>query len=220
MIWEMSPAEPSPGEPRWTLVRSPGLSSPEIDLEAFYAVEENLQAIEVHIDMPTSKRGWKKFSNNPEAYICSIMRKKQLEVNEKKLTKEEVLQFIQAKQKEVRNFVASECFEAEAARKHVDEGKVVGMRWLLSWKFDDDNNKKAKARAIVLGYQDPRYSTQKDRQRHPRHHELGVNCFYRRQLGDNGCWRRETFLVHSFREMTWSKKSGVVRSRKSPKPTA
>ena len=62
-------------------------------------------------------------ANNPEAYICSIMRKKQLEVNEKKLTKEEVLQFIQAKQKEVRNFVASECFEAEAARKHVDEAK-------------------------------------------------------------------------------------------------
>ena len=153
--WEMLPAEPSPENPGGPSSGHRGYQA-EIDMEAFYAVEDNLQAIEVHIDMPTSKRGWKKFSDNPEAYICSMMRKKQLEVNEKKLTKEEVLQFIQAKQREVRNFVASECFEA--ARKHVDESKVVGMRWLLSWKIDDDNNKKAKARAIVLGYQDPRYS--------------------------------------------------------------
>ena len=153
--WEMLPAEPSrqnPGGGSTSHRDSPD----DMDLHAFYATEENRTTVEIDIEMPSSKRGWKKFAANPEAYICSMMKRKQLEVNEKKLSKEEMLEFITAKQKEVRNFVASECFEA--ARKQVDESKVVGMRWLLSWKFDEDNNRKAKARAIVLGYQDPRYS--------------------------------------------------------------
>lgn len=35
------------------------------------------------------------------------------------------------------------------------------MRWLLTWKLGDQypDGKKAKARAVVLGYQDPRYTT-------------------------------------------------------------
>ena len=153
--WEMLPAEPSPGNPGGPSSSHRGQQA-ETDPQAFYANEENLMAIELQLEIPTSKRGWKKFAANPEAYVCSMMKRKQIEVNEKKLSKEDVMAFMQAKQKEVRNFVASECFEV--ARKHVDEQKVVGMRWLLSWKFDDHNNKKAKARAIVLGYQDPRYS--------------------------------------------------------------
>ena len=75
-------------------------------------------AIELQLEIPTSKRGWKKFAANPEAYVCSMMKRKQVEVNEKKLSKDDVMAFMQAKQKEVRNFVASECFEV--ARKHVD----------------------------------------------------------------------------------------------------
>lgn len=31
------------------------------------------------------------------------------------------------------------------------------MRWLLTWKLKDDGTYKAKARAILKGYQDPGY---------------------------------------------------------------
>ena len=55
---EMSPAEPSLENPGGPSSGHQGFQA-QVDLEAFYAVEENLQAIEVHIDMPTSKRGCK-----------------------------------------------------------------------------------------------------------------------------------------------------------------
>ena len=125
------------------------------ELEAFYVHEENLTAVEISIELPESRRGIQKLLANPEAYVCSQLRKRQIEVNEKKLTKEEAMKFAGAKDKEVRNFVASESFEA--ARKQVAEHKVVGMRWLLTWKVDEHNNRTPKARAIILGYQDPQY---------------------------------------------------------------
>ena len=111
--------------------------------------------------MPTSKRGWKKFAENASAYICQKLKRKQVEVHEKRLTTEEKAQFDKAKSSEVRNFVAAECFKAWQGRE-LQESEILGMRWLLTWKFDDkytDNNgRKAKARAIVLGYQDPNYA--------------------------------------------------------------
>ena len=128
-------------------------------LAAFCACEDNLQAMEIAIDLPTSKRGLKRFFNNPEAYVCNMLKKRQVEVHEKRLSPEELKKFVEAKMTEVRNFLASECFEL-AKDKIPEEKKVVGMRWLLSWKYGDqyEGGKKAKARAIVLGYQDPRYS--------------------------------------------------------------
>ena len=128
------------------------------DLESFYAVQENCMAVEVACEMPDSRRGWKRFLNNPEAYISSMMRRKQVEVQEKSLKKEDLLKFQEAKGTEVRNFISAECFELAKDLK-IDEKKIVGMRWLLTWKFDEKypDGKKAKARAIVLGYQDPRY---------------------------------------------------------------
>ena len=120
--WEMLPAEPSHQNPGGEASGHRDHQE-DMDLHAFYAIEENLTAVELSIEMPTSKRGWKKFAANPEAYLCSVMKRKQLEVNGKKLTKEEILEFIKAKQKEGRNFVASECFEA--ARK-----QLMRARWL------------------------------------------------------------------------------------------
>ena len=123
--------------------------------------EEGYAAVEIEIEMPTSKRGWKKFAENASAYICQKLKRKQVEVHEKRLTTEEKAQFDKAKSSEVRNFVAAECFKAWQGRE-LQESEIPGMRWLLTWKFDDkytDNNgRKAKARAIVLGYQDPNYA--------------------------------------------------------------
>ena len=33
----------------------------------------------------------------------------------------------------------------------------MGMRWILTWKLKDDGTTKPKARAVILGYQDPAY---------------------------------------------------------------
>ena len=82
-----------------------------------------------------------------------------VEVSEKRLKPEELKKFRGAKDKEVRNYIAAECF-ALANKEKPEEKMILGMRWLLTWKFDEqsEGGKKAKARAIILGYQDPHYS--------------------------------------------------------------
>ena len=127
---------------------------------ALFVTEESRKAYEINLQLPNSKRGIKKFTQNPEAYMVNQLKRRQVEVREKTLTKEEALQFHAAKQTEVRNFLASQCFKSLG--DHIpEESKVLGMRWLLTWKYDPkyEDGKKAKARAVVLGYQDPEYAT-------------------------------------------------------------
>ena len=133
--------------------------------EIFYSVESTRRAIEIEIEIPSSKRQLKKFLQQPEAFVAQKLKKRQVEVHEKHLTQEEALQFCKAKDTEVRNFIASECFQLASGQSFTPE-EVMGMRWLLTWKYDDEKyaeqgGKKAKARAIVLGYQDPNYEFRK-----------------------------------------------------------
>ena len=136
--------------------------TPGIEEEALFMTEESRAAFEIDLELPGSKRGWKKFSENPQAYMTSQLKRRQVEVREKTLTREEALRFHEAKQKEVRNFIAAECFRV-LEDQHVDESKIMGMRWLLTWKYDpqEADGRKPKARAVVLGYQDPSYETRK-----------------------------------------------------------
>ena len=120
-----------------------------------------LQAVEIHIEMPDSKRGLKKLTANPAAFFCQKLKRKQVEVCERRLTPEQKKEFDSAKDSEVRNFVASECFKAWKGPDAPEE-EILGMRWLLTWKYDekykDIGGRKAKARAIILGYHDPNYA--------------------------------------------------------------
>ena len=133
-----------------------GADLDEQQSEAVEAVEVCHQATEIEVSLPTSNRGVKKFIQNPVAYVCSQIRKRTVEVRLKDLTPSELEEFKKAKDKEVNNFIAAECFELIKDRKP-EELEVMGMRWLLTWKPTEDGGKKAKARAIVLGYQDPEY---------------------------------------------------------------
>ncbi|CAE7237210.1 RE1 [Symbiodinium pilosum] len=84
-----------------------------------------------------------------------------LPVREKYLSPEEKEQFRQAKAKEVRSFLRAQCFEMVPKEKQPSSHEAVGMRWVLTWKNAEDpqdpSKKKAKARAVVLGYQDDQY---------------------------------------------------------------
>ena len=131
---------------------------------AYYSQEEHCKAFEIELDIPESKRGMKKFLENPEAYMANQIKRRQVEVRERTLSPSEAIEFTKAKDTEVRNFIAAECFQ-RAKEKFPEENNIVGMRWLLTWKYDekykDQGGRKAKARAIVLGYQDPRYEERK-----------------------------------------------------------
>ena len=132
----------------------------EDTLAAFFAIEEHQKGMEIHIDLPESNRKWKQFLRAPEVFMAQQVKRRQVEVKEKTLTPEELKKFHEAKATEVRNFLAAECFQLAGERTFKNH-EVLGMRWLLTWKYDEkyaeQGGRKAKARAIVLGYQDPLY---------------------------------------------------------------
>lgn len=121
--------------------------------------EALIPGVEITIELPDSKRGIQRFIDNPEAFVVSQLRRKAVEVQERKLTRAEVEQFDQAKQKEIRSFLQSQCFKVVPDHMLPPRGDAIGMRWLLTWKSlqDGTDGKKAKARAIILGYQDKSY---------------------------------------------------------------
>eukprot|EP00435_Cladocopium_sp_Y103_P022636 s2868_g5.t1 len=122
--------------------------------QSFWA--DNLSTVEIKIPMPESRRGTKAFVNNVEAYFVGAVRRGAVEVN-RKLDPEEYRQFQEAKSVEVKNFVAAKAFEALPPELQPDKSQAIGMRWILTWKLKDDGSHKAKARAILQGYQDPQY---------------------------------------------------------------
>jgi hypothetical protein len=73
----------------------------DMDLTAEKAVSSSLPDMipgaEITIDLPDSKRGIQKFIDNPEAFVVSQLRRKAVEVQERKLTPAEIEQFDQAK---------------------------------------------------------------------------------------------------------------------------
>ena len=94
-----------------------------------------------------------------EALLTSQAKRMKVEVRERLLTDEEKQEFREAKKGEWMSFVENIVVEL-ALRSGVDPSRIIGSRWVLTWKNVDgksSNSKtqKAKARLVLLGYQDP-----------------------------------------------------------------
>ena len=85
------------------------------------------------------------------------MKRRAVELSEKKMTPAEKEAFRGAKGVEINNFIASEAFQLLPPHLRPDKSQAIGMRWILSWKLREDGTRKAKARAVRLGYQDNAY---------------------------------------------------------------
>ena len=115
-------------------------------------------AVAVEIPLPESQRGLQKVAGSLESFFVSAMKKRAVEVCERKLSPEDWKAFQGAKAIEVKNFIAAQAFEA--LPDHLirpSKQQAVNMRWVLTWKTKDDGSKKPKARAVLLGFQDPGY---------------------------------------------------------------
>ena len=116
---------------------------------------EDMAAVTVEIDMPESHRAWKNAMVDLESYFVGAIKRKAVEVSEKRLTGPEREGFRDAKMVEVRNFLAAQAFEALPEHLRPSREQAIGMRWVLTWKIKDDGTRRPKARAVLLGYQDP-----------------------------------------------------------------
>ena len=125
-------------------------------------LEDEHGSIQIAIDMPDkANRKQKHWLRDLAAFVVSQSRKNHVEVSERRLSPTELEQFRQAKQKEVKNYILAEVFKKIPDHMKPDASQVLKMRWILTWKCDKENpdQKKAKARAVILGYQDPLYET-------------------------------------------------------------
>ena len=113
--------------------------------------------MEVAIDLPHTDKEWKHFAQDATAYVTGMIKRRAVEVSERKLSTEDQLKFKAAKAVEVKNFISAQAFEALPSHLKPSREQAIGMRWLLTWKVQDDGSVKPKARAILLGYQDPSY---------------------------------------------------------------
>ena len=138
--------------PWWCTVREEAWTAEEV---SFWSDET--AAVELSVDMPTSQRGWKQATDNLAGYFVGALKRRAVELSERRMSPAEKEQFREAKSIEVRNFVAAKAFEALPPDVRPSRDQAVGMRWILTWKVREDGSKKAKARAVLLGYQDPAY---------------------------------------------------------------
>ena len=134
----------------------------EIKEEAWQATDsvfwtEPQAAVTVEVDMPSQARMWNQATRDLGVYLATAMKKRAVEVSEKRLTAADLEKFHKAKMIEVKNFIAAEAFEALPEHLKPSREQAVGMRWILTWKMQDSGEPKAKARAVLLGYQDPSY---------------------------------------------------------------
>ncbi len=122
-------------------------------------LEEPGACLSVEIELPQGKDSKKKhWMRDFEAFIINQVKKNHVEVHERRLKPEEIELFKAAKSKEVKNFVAAKVFEKIPEAMRPDRSQVLRMRWVLTWKIDPETSeRKAKARAVVLGYMDPEY---------------------------------------------------------------
>ena len=131
--------------------------------ENFWVNEDNnfwsdeKASVEVQVEMPTQERQWKKFHKDPQQFFVSALKRRTIEVSEKRMTHEEHEQFKGAKQSEVDKFIAAEALQALPSHLQPSKSQALRMRWVLTWKKVDDGVK-PKARAVVLGYLDPDYA--------------------------------------------------------------
>ena len=115
--------------------------------------------VSVEIDLPQGKDALKKsWLRDFSSFLANQVKKNHIEVFERFLTEEEKVKFNSAKNVEVKNFIIAKVFERLPPDKRPDRSQILKMRWVLTWKINPDTGeRKAKARAVILGYLDPEY---------------------------------------------------------------
>eukprot|EP00435_Cladocopium_sp_Y103_P050270 s2801_g15.t1 len=115
-------------------------------------------AVAVEIALPETRSSSERALQDLQAFFTNNLKKRSaVEIVEKHLTDEERQQFRSAKAVEVNNFISSKAFEAIPEHLKPSKDQAIRMRWILTWKYKDSGERKAKARAVLLGYQDPCY---------------------------------------------------------------
>ena len=126
--------------------------------EATPAWENAWHAVELSVNLPDSKSKAEQFMRDPMQFMVSALKKRAVEVSEKRMDPKERQAFQEAKQSEVKNFLAAIAMEALPKHMRPDKSQALRMRWVLTYKIQEDGSRTPKARAVILGFMDPDYA--------------------------------------------------------------
>ena len=145
-----------------------GVVFPEEE-SAFWNTERPSVSFSVGLPKVGTRQG-KEWIRDMGCFFVKQLKRQMVEVSERQLSASELAGFRQAKNKEVKNFVIAQAFQALPPHLKPSKQQILKMRWILTWKLDDQpgeggplkrdasgNPLKPKARAVVLGYMDPEY---------------------------------------------------------------
>ena len=127
----------------------------------FFPEEQMPERIyEIEFPVLEGEKGIRKYLKNPEAFVVSSLKKKRVEVRERNLDKDDRKLIQDAKGKEIREFIKEHVVARLREGEKVSAEQIMRMRWVLTWKKDDNGEKRGKARLVVLGFEDPYLGTE------------------------------------------------------------
>ena len=130
----------------------------EVGHEKFVSFVDRLDVIEMELCLAPRDVHFQK-----GIWVVNAKARKGAEVVLRKLNKDDQELFEVAMKKELDSFLSSEAVQI-CSSHGISPERVMQMRWVYTWKSVDEGdqtvgNRKAKARLIIKGYQDPRLLT-------------------------------------------------------------
>ncbi|CAK0808853.1 unnamed protein product, partial [Prorocentrum cordatum] len=127
--------------------------------ECFWSRED--RAIEVEISLPEGARGGSAARDLP-VFVATQLRRQRAEVRERTLSAEDLEKFRKAMMKEAQEWIKEMVLEGLPNHVTAPSDRLMRLRWVLTWKIDpaEPGGRRAKARLVILGFQDPDLTTE------------------------------------------------------------
>ena len=113
--------------------------------------QDQAAAVEIAMDLPETTSGWNKALKDLTGYFTAALKKRTAEVSERRLSHEDLEKFQGAKSIEVKNFLAAQAFEALPTHLQPSKDQAVHMRWILTWKMQEDGSSYSSWRPTTAG---------------------------------------------------------------------
>ncbi|CAK0848912.1 unnamed protein product [Prorocentrum cordatum] len=151
--------ERSDRQKRRDLTEEQGLTAEVQPFECFWSREDN--AIEVEISLPEGARGGTAARDLP-AFVATQLRRQRAEVRERTLSAADLEKLKKAKVKEAQEWIKEMVLEGLPSHVTAPSDRPMRLRWVLTWKIDpaETGGRRAKARLVILGFQDPDLTTE------------------------------------------------------------
>ena len=133
----------------------------DADVQGFSQDQPLDKVCDIVLDIPVSGKDMRRFLRVADAWVVKQLKKGSSEAHMNKLNPREREQFREAKTVEIKSWLAKKA--VAAATEHVPSNRLMQMRWVLTWRNIDDpanpGQRKAKARLVLRGFQDPDLET-------------------------------------------------------------